>query len=362
MFNPKRFAFARRRRGMTKRALADKTGASTRAITAYEAGERTPLPEILAQLAKLLEFPLEFFYGDDLDEFTEDSASFRSLSQMTAGQRDSALAAGTLAVRLGRWIEERFQLPECTVPDFHEGGEPEGTAAGLRAAWGLGERPIGNMIHLLEVRGIRVFSLAEDCHEVDAFSLWDGKTPYILLNTKKTPERSRFDAAHELGHLTLHRHGSMTGRKAEEQANAFASAFLMPETAVKARTPRSPSLRSIMECKETWGVSAVAFCFRLHKLGMLTDWYYQQLMRKLSALGYRTTEKHSRTRETSQVLRKVFDELRASGVTKGEVARLLEIDSTELDRLVFSLVMTGLTGGGDDSASSGERKHNLRLV
>jgi Zn-dependent peptidase ImmA (M78 family) len=154
----------------------------------------------------------------------------------------------------------------------------------------------------------------------------------------------------------------MMGRKAEEQANAFASAFLMPEAAVKARTPRSPSLRSIMECKETWGVSAVAFCFRLHKLEMLTDWYYQQLMRKLSVLGYRTAEKHSRPRETSQVLRKVLDELRANGTTKNEVARLLDIDPAELDRLVFGLVMTGLPGGGDDPATPGERKHTLRLV
>lgn len=359
--NPKRFSFARRRRGLTKKSLADLTGASTRAISAYEAGERTPGRETVEQFAKILGFPVSFFYGDDIDEFTDEGASFRSLSKMTAGQRESALAGGALGVRLGRWIDERFNLPEPALPDFHDGNDPEGVAASLRAAWGLGVRPIRNVIHLLEAHGVRVFSLVEDCHEVDAFSLWDRKIPYVFLNTQKTPERSRFDAAHELGHLVLHRHGNMTGRVVEEQANAFASAFLMPDTEVKARAPQSPSLRSIMEGKEIWGVSAVAYAFRLHKLDVLSDWYYQQIMRKLSAMGFRSSEPNSRPRETSQVLHKVFDQLREDGTPKHEVARQLDIDTKELDALIFGLVMTGLQGGRSGSSSQGGRNH-LRLV
>jgi len=35
-----------------------------------------------------------------------------------------------------------------------------------------------------------------------------------FLNTYKTSEHSRYDAAHELGHLTLHRHAT---RMAEKQ-------------------------------------------------------------------------------------------------------------------------------------------------
>jgi Zn-dependent peptidase ImmA (M78 family)/DNA-binding XRE family transcriptional regulator len=359
--NPKRFSFARRRRGLTKKSLADAVGSSTRAISAYEAGERTPSNETVQQFAKALRFPLEFFYGDDLDEFADESASFRALSRMTAGQREAALAGGALGVRLGRWIAERFNIPEPAVPDLHEGSDPEGAAIHLRTAWGLGVRPIKNIVHLLEAHGIRVFSLVEDCHEVDAFSLWDGRTPYIFLNTQKTPERSRFDAAHELGHLVLHRHGNMMGRTAEEQANSFASSFLMPRTEVEARAPQSPSLRSIMEGREIWGVSTVAYAFRLHKLEVLSDWYYHQIIRKLSAMGYRSGEARSRPRETSQLLHKVFEQLRSDGITKAEVARQLELDPTELDSLVFGLVMTGLQGGGSGS-SPGTRRGNLRLV
>lgn len=93
---------------------------------------------------------------------------------------------------------------------------------------GLGEAPIANMVHLLETKGVRVFSLVEDCHELDAFSTWLDGTPFVFLNTRKSAERSRMDAAHELGHLVLHRVGRPQGKEAEEEATRFGAAFLMP--------------------------------------------------------------------------------------------------------------------------------------
>jgi Zn-dependent peptidase ImmA (M78 family)/DNA-binding XRE family transcriptional regulator len=366
MFNSRRFAFARRRRGLTKKLLAERSGLSVRSITAYESGFE-PMPDNLEQIARLLKFPVDFFFGDDIDEINGDSASFRAFSKMTAGQREAALAAGTLAVSLGRWIEVRFRLPDPDIPNFHEDANPEVAAQSVREAWGLGQRPISNLIHLLESRGVRIFSLAEDCREVDAFSLWDGRIPYIFLNTQKSPERSRFDAAHELGHLVLHQHGGPNGRLAEEEANAFASAFLMPASAVIARAPQSPSLRSIIEGKEVWGVSAIAYAFRLHKVGVLSDWYYHEIARKMSTMGYRTAEPPAqagpgKARETSQVLKKVFEDLRSSGTSRAEVARQLDIYPEELDKFIFGLVLTGMRGGGtsDDGAPTG--RANIKLV
>jgi Zn-dependent peptidase ImmA (M78 family)/DNA-binding XRE family transcriptional regulator len=363
MFNPRCFSFARRRRGLTKKTLADRVGLSARSITAYEAGAQEPSPETLVQLARTLEFPVSFFSGDDVEEFTDESASFRSLSRMTAGQREAALAGGALAVRLGSWIEEKFSLPDPDIPDFHEATDPEAAAASVRMLWGLGERPISNLVHLVESRGVRVFSLVEDCKEVDAFSLWYRGTPYILLNTLKTAERSRFDTAHELGHLVLHRHGNTTGRTAEDQANAFASAFLMPRSAVIARASHGVTMRALFEGKEVWGVSTVAYAYRLHKVGLLSDWYYHQLMRKLSGMGLRSAEEGNRRRETSQILKKALDDLKLTGVTKAEIARQLDIYPSELDRLIFGLAMTGLPGGrSGEGVDKSAARSNLRLV
>ena len=68
----------------------------------------------------------------------------------------------------------------------------------IRSMWGIGERPIRNTIHLLELHGVRVFALAAETAVVDAYSFWRNDVPYILLNTGKSAERSRMDAAHEL--------------------------------------------------------------------------------------------------------------------------------------------------------------------
>ncbi|NVZ67186.1 ImmA/IrrE family metallo-endopeptidase, partial [Pseudomonas gingeri] len=105
---------------------------------------------------------------------------------------------GAIAFRVNHWIEERFNLPSAGLPDLSDLG-PEEAAATLRRVWGLGNAPIPNMIHLLESKGIRVFSLAEETREVDAFCTWYEGKPFIFLNTIKSAERSRFDAAHELG-------------------------------------------------------------------------------------------------------------------------------------------------------------------
>jgi Zn-dependent peptidase ImmA (M78 family) len=91
--------------------------------------------------------------------------------------------------------------------------DPEATAELVRVEWGLGHAPAPNMVHLLELQGVRVCSQAEECREVDAFSYWYDGTPCVCLNTTKAAERGRFDAAHELGHLILHRgHAHPDGR------------------------------------------------------------------------------------------------------------------------------------------------------
>ncbi len=54
-------------------------------------------------------------------------------------------------------------------------------------------------------------------------------TPGVLITTQRPMSIQRFTAAHELGHLVLHRHGDPKGKEVEQQANEFAGAFLLPE-------------------------------------------------------------------------------------------------------------------------------------
>ena len=288
-------------------------------------------------------------------------ASFRSLSRLKPTRRDMALAQGAIALYLNRWLESKFELPKAELPDLSRERSPEDASSAIRQVWGLGELPIRNVVHLLEAKGIRVFSLAIDTRDVDAFSMWRENTPFVFLNNNKSSERSRYDAAHELGHLLLHRHGSPQGREAEREADIFAGAFLMPKASVIARSPRFASVDDLVRLKRIWNVSVAALNYRLHEVGMLSEWQYRTLSVQISKRGYRTYEPDGAQRETSQVLQVMFGELYREGLSRASVARTLCLPQSELEQLMFGLTMTGIDGNGQ-SGSHPNQRSNLSLV
>jgi Zn-dependent peptidase ImmA (M78 family)/DNA-binding XRE family transcriptional regulator len=361
MFNPNRLSVARKRRGLTKTELARRAKIDLRSVTAYEAGVYPPKSKTAENLAAATNFPVEFFYGDDLDEPRPDTASFRALSKMTATQRDMALSQGTIALHLSRWLETRFELPKPDLPDLSREDSPEAAADSLRRHWGIGELPVRSMIHLLEAKGVRIFSLSINAREVDAFSLWKDATPFVFLNGNKSSEHSRYDAAHELGHLVLHHHGSPQGQDAERQADAFASTFLMPRSSVIAHAARNPSLQALIKLKAIWTVSVAALNRRLYSVGMSSDWQYRTLCIEIAKRGYRKHEPREAPRETSHILPCVFGALHEEGISRAEVARTLKIPRAELEQLMFGLALTSIEGGGRKKTGA-SAKAKLELV
>lgn len=183
----------------------------------------------------------------------------------------------------------------------------------------------------------------------------------MFLNTQKTAERSRFDAAHELGHLVLHKSGAPQGREAELEANAFASAFLMPRGDVIANAPRFPTLQDLMRAKKRWKTSVAALNHRLQTVGMLSDWQYRSLCIEIAKLG-RNTEPNQTERETSQVLPAVFSALYQDGITRSDVARELGIKVADLEQMMFGLTLTAIEGRGRSRGSQVDAQHKLPLV
>jgi len=348
-----RLKFARTRRGWTKAHLAKELGVQPRSIQGYESGEYAPEPERLELIAKLLSFPVEFFSNDDLPKIAEHTASFRSMSKMSSALKNSALGTGVIAFLLNDWIEDRFNLPKADLPNLSD-LSPEDAAASLRRMWGLGEAPISNMIHLLESRGVRVYSLAIEAREVDAFSVWHKNKPFVFLNTIKSAEHSRFDAAHELGHLVRDSHSMMHGEihspEMEREANAFASALLMPMNSVIAHKPNVPTLSKLIELKRVWGVSLAALAYRMNQLSLLTEWMYRNLCIEIAKHGYRTKEPNPMRPEGSKILAKVFESLRDDGITRSDVAHDLCILPEDIDNLTFCLAMSSVSSTGDVSS------------
>lgn len=367
MFNPNRLTVARKRRGFTMTRLAQLLGVELRSVSAYEKGEFSPSDGVLENISRVLDFPASFFFQDNLEEISSDTASFRAMSKMSASKRDIALYSGSIALLLNNAIESRFNLPEIDLPDLSREPSPEAAADSLRRHWGLGELPIKNIVHLLEAKGVRVFSLCIDAIEVDAFSLWRESQPFVFLNTMKSGERMRFDCAHELGHLAIHRHGAGQGaingsQETEKEANEFASAFLMPRSSVLAYAPKLVTLEKLVTLKKIWGVSVAALAYRMHRLELISDWHYRELFKQLAKLGYRKNEPESMPHETSQVLQKVFATLRSEGSGKNDIAAEIHVNTDEVDQLVFGLILNSVRSGNAGGVKAGASKGRLRLV
>ncbi|WP_372351876.1 helix-turn-helix domain-containing protein [Streptomyces sp. KL116D] len=361
MFTPERLVLARKRRRMTLAELARRSGFSAQSITAFENHRKVPSKETLSSLAAALHYPLAFFEAPRPAELQLDAVSFRAPSKMTAMERDSALTSGTAAMSLNAWLEGLFKLPRPNLPTCPH-LNPEEAAERVRAFWGVGEEPLPNTVHLLEANGVRVFSLPSDCLDIDAFSTIESGTPYVFLNTRKTGERGRFDAAHELGHLIMHcEHRIPHGRNSEGEANDFASAFLMPRAGILAQQLHGASVERILSAKRRWGVSAMALAYRLRKLGLLSEWRYNQAAKELARRGYRRSEPDSAlSRESSQLLSKVFEALRGPlKMSPADVAAELTIFPEELNEYVFGLVPAAVQGGGEQGPPV---RPELRLV
>lgn len=364
MFNAAKLSIARRRRAMSKKAVAESIGVTSNTMLRYESGEIVPSEEIIEKLSKALNFPPNFFDGPDIDEPRRDNASFRGMASKSGKIMDAALASGAIAFLLDDWIAGEFSRPEPQLLDLQY-ENPEAAAGLLRQYWRLGNKPIKNMVHLLETNGIRVFSLAENTKEVDAFSLWRDDVPYVFLNRFKSSERSRFDAVHELAHLCLHKHGGAgsiyQSSDIEKDANAFAGAFLMPEIDIRAIcTKPLYSVFDLSDYKKRWGVSVSAFNYRIHELGLIGDAKYRSNYVEMSRRGWLKEEPFSLPREQSSILQDVMNDILSRGITKTKIAEDIAVPPTEIEALLFGLAnMLSIEGSGGRTP---RRDVGLKLV
>jgi Zn-dependent peptidase ImmA (M78 family)/transcriptional regulator with XRE-family HTH domain len=354
MFVAARLTAARKRRGKTITALSVDSGISTKSLSDYENGKKEPSRETLARLCKALRVPPEYFSEPQLEDVPEEAVSFRAPSKMLRRNKDMALTIASHAIELRAWIDARYETPAVDVPTLHKYDgvlAASRSAAVVRAKWGLGEAPVGNMVHLLELHGVAVFSVRAPEAKLDAISFRVADRPYVLLNTSRSAERGRFDAAHELGHLVLHSEDrKVMGLDAEREADAFASAFLMPEGDVRAHMRVNPPLNEILNSKRRWRVAAIALAYRLHDLGLLSDWLYHTTCVNLSRMGYRAGEPGGIERESSRLLGQVMVDLWTAEHGFEELCRQLAVRPDDVNDLVFNLAPIVVEGDRQQSA------------
>jgi len=333
-FKGERLTHAREARGITQTSLADMINISRAAISQYEKGQRFPSSDILKKIANTLNFPMHFFLRD-ISARGSKPVFFRSMSAATKTARLRAACRYDWLLDIVRYLREFVTLPEVNFPRFDLSSDPtfikdekiEDIANKIREHWGFGFGPISNVTWLLENNGAVVARQALGARTLDAFSNWsedDTSRPYFILGEEKmSAVRSRFNAAHELGHMILHYNvdearlrNATTFKLIENQANYFASAFLLPEQTFSQEVLFAPNLEMLVALKSKWRVSISAMVKRLRQLRLISREREQRLFINISRRHWRTKEPLDDELEIEKpsVLRKVFDMLVAKNI------------------------------------------------
>lgn len=302
--NCERLKEARLFRKMTMADLAQIIGINKQAISQFENRKSSPEPMTLRRIADTLRFPYSFFVETD-PASTIGNTYFRALYSSKKKDLVAQQVKAKYLAKIHFVLSSRVKFKPLNLPDFGADRTMsiEEIAMRTRQYWDLGDSPITNMVSLLERNGIVVGEFATASREIDAFYQYyeegDCPTYCVVLGTdKKSFFRRQFNCAHELGHILLHERYSDLNeidreefREREDEANAFAAAFLLPARAFGNDVAAYPNrLGHYIELKKKWNVSIMAMIMRAYSLGYLSANQYSYLMRQMSTRGYRQTE------------------------------------------------------------------------
>ena len=166
-------------------------------------------------------------------------------------------------------------------------------------------------------------------------------SPHLHI-ASKTPEPSRFNIAHELGHLVLH-HNSTGGDnpQQEREADAFASEFLIPQAALKAYLPKLPNLSQIFDFKAVYRVSALSTTVALHRANILSDATYKRRCAALNQRGFKDGEPNGMPHfERSRIFDHAFDKDSPKFQSRNDVAKELGLPQDVVDSGTFATKIT----------------------
>lgn len=291
--------------------LAATLGVSEAVVSRLMAGERKLSAAELGAIADRLGASTGFLLG----RTTADVRPFAVAARLGGAEHAPELnpvfirAQSLLELRgvLSRLVDSprreapvRVELPSTRV--HTEAGEEMGERA--RAALGLGDEPIEDLVALVEVGfgvDVSIEPLPQDLHGVfiiDESPADDdaARVSVMLVNSDDNYGRQRFTLAHELAHMLFgdadlfwadYRKGAAEsggyGAPREKRANRFAGSFLMPAGGVRAQVAERVLPKDEVERRYAladlvvgtslhFGASVNAARVRLSNLGLLKGW------------------------------------------------------------------------------------------
>lgn len=342
-FNYHMLCLARDVRELTQAGLARRMKIAQGTLSKYETGLLSPPHEVVAEIAEALLFPKSFFYQPEQPygfppfHFRKrKKLSTKALNRIISEMNICRMHIKRLLVSYER--RETGLIPEIN-PDEHWGiskRKPgiEEIARHLREAWNVPRGPIDNMVELIERNGGIVVPCTFGTDLIDAMSQRiDGMPVLFFVNKTAAADRVRYTLAHELGHMVLHTLSLTDDETMEEEADAFAGAFLVPADEFKTQVRRF-DLAQLANLKSYWKVSMAALAMRADRLKLITPYQKKMFWIEMGRWDYRRCEPNEPAPEFPQVLsRMIHFHRHILGYSDSDVAELLHLNSDDFRRL-----------------------------
>jgi Zn-dependent peptidase ImmA (M78 family) len=221
---------------------------------------------------------------------------FRKRASLPQGDVKAIKASIAIQCMHVEWLARSVELPETDVPLLTIGQDVSSAAEAaiyVRQLWRLSRGPIADIFGPLEDHSIVVVPMQNRSDGFMGLSVHEHKRalpPIMFFNGDAPADRVRWTIAHELGHIVLHHHQSALAEDCEDEADEFASEFLMPANDIRHQFSSRTGLDDLAQLKLHWRVSMQALLSRALSVSRITKAHSTSLWKLISMYGYRRRE------------------------------------------------------------------------
>lgn len=330
--NPHMLVLGRESRGISQSELANEVGISQGKLSKAEKGEQSLPNESFKRICDVLDYPETFFFQRTP---TAPVSHYYYRKRVIIPQK--VMVQIEAAVKIFRQnidsLSEAIELPEFKLKSFNpESCSPEEVARKCRYILNVEKGPIPDLVNLLENNGVVIVKTDLFNEKIDGLSTISEKGIHIIfLNARMPNDRQRFSLAHELGHILMHFDIPTISENVEEEANRFASEFLMPKDEI-INSLRNLNFSKLGDLKRYWNVSMKSLVRRARDLKTINDQQYKNLQIGFSKKGMSISEpiplKEEKSYIVNQIVKLYLEELDYS---IQELAKVINLSVREFE-------------------------------
>lgn len=338
--NPRQITIAREAKNMTQQELTEKLSEQLDSfyqgdLSKIERGTLKPKDETVNALSKILDFPIDFFYQEDVRPELSNlyyrkkyDVNGKSLKYLRANVSIITRAIGYLmdGVDLKRHIDGiKYNLDDSWSATT--------AARSTREILGIPKGPINNIVNYIEKSGIIVYLTDFDIEGYDGITaITENGWPIIFINKFKSNDRTRMNIAHELGHIVLHIPFIIEPvRNEEAEAKEYASEFLMPTHDIKSDLI-GLNYNKLCELKEYWKASKASILYKAYKIGIIEKGTYIYLKDELGRRNERINETGFVDIDSPSLLNKIITLYKENGHTDNDLAELTRLSVNDFNK------------------------------